>query len=121
MDQGEGVWSRAHSLVREKFARKQRQNDCARRVQSMYGGVPLERLESMAGNKLENMACKGEPLSTFGKIGGHSALAVVSITCFVAPGYEAPFSLSQSVAFAAGTIVHADVLQLLPVGVVEDD
>jgi hypothetical protein len=32
-----------------------------------------------------------------------------------------PFSLPQSVAFAAGTVVHADVLQLHPVGGVEDD
>jgi hypothetical protein len=51
-------------------------------------------------------------LLTLLKMGGRSALGVVHITRFVAP---------QSVAFAAGTIVHADVLQLLPVGSVEDD
>jgi hypothetical protein len=67
------------------------------------------------------MVCKGEPLPTLVKMGVHSALGVVSITRFVAPGHEAPFSLPQSVAFAAGAIVHVDVLQLLPVGVVEDD
>jgi hypothetical protein len=77
-------------------------------------------LESAAGHKLEKMVCKGEPLSTFGKMGGRSALGFVSITRFVAPGHEALFSLPQSVAFA-GTVVHADVLQLLPVSVVEDD
>jgi hypothetical protein len=89
----------------------------------MYGGVPLGGLESAAGNKLVKMVCKGEHLSTLVKLGGCSALGVVSITRFVVsiPGHEAPFSLLQSVAFAAGTIVHADVLQLLPVGVVEDD
>jgi hypothetical protein len=67
------------------------------------------------------MYCKGEPLSTLVKMGDQSALGVVFITRFVAPGHEAPFSLPQSVAFAAGTIVHIDVLQLLPVGVVQDD
>jgi hypothetical protein len=36
-------------------------------------------------------------------------------------GHEVLFSLPQSVAFAAGTIVHADVVQRLPVGGVEDD
>jgi hypothetical protein len=77
-------------------------------------------LESAAGNKLEKMFCKGEPLSTMVKMGGRNAQGVVHITSFVAPGHEAPFSLPQSVAFAAGTIMHADVLQLLPVGGVED-
>jgi hypothetical protein len=74
-------------------------------------------------NKLEKMACKGEPLSTLVKMGGRSVLlvGVVTITRFVAPGHEAPFSLPQSVAFAAGTIVHTVVQQLLPVGVVEND
>jgi hypothetical protein len=78
-------------------------------------------LESKAGNKLEKMVCKVEPLSTLVKMGGRSALGVVHITHSVAPSCEAPFSLPQSVAFAAGTIVHADVRQLLPVGGVEDD
>jgi hypothetical protein len=121
MDQGEGAFSRAHSLVREKFGRKATSNDCARRVQSMYKGVPLGGLGSAAGNKLETMVYKGEPLSTLIKMGGRSAISIVPITRFVAPGHEAPFSPPQSVAFAAGTIVHADVLQLRPVGVVEDN
>jgi hypothetical protein len=67
------------------------------------------------------MVCKGEPLSTLVKMGGHSAVAVVHNTGFVAPGHKAPFSLPQSVAFAVGTILHADLLQLLPVGGVEDE
>jgi hypothetical protein len=54
-------------------------------------------------------------------VGGRSALAVVQVTRCVVPGHEAPFSLPQSVAFAAGTILHAAVLQLPPVGGVEDD
>jgi hypothetical protein len=49
-------------------------------------------------------------------VGGRSALGVVHITSFVFPGHEAPFSLPQFVALAAGTIVHAHVVQLLPVG-----
>jgi hypothetical protein len=53
------------------------------------------------------MVCKGDPLSTLVKVGGRSALAVVKVLCFIAPGHEAPFSLPQSVEFAAGTIVHA--------------
>jgi hypothetical protein len=121
MDQWEGVFPRAFSLVREKFGRKATSNDCARRVQSMYGGVLLVELGSAAGNKLEKMVCQGDPLSTLVKMGGRCALGVVHITCFVARGHEAPFSLPQSVAFAAGYIMHADVLQLLPVGGVEDD
>jgi hypothetical protein len=60
-------------------------------------------------------------MSMLVKVGGCSALGVVHITRFVAPDHEAPFSLPQSVAFAAGTIAHADVLHLLPVGGVEDD
>jgi hypothetical protein len=87
----------------------------------MYGGVPLVGLKSAAGNKLEKMVFKGEPLSTLVKMCGRSALGVGHITRFVAPRHEAPSSLPHSVAFAAGTIVHADVLQLLPVGGVEDD
>jgi hypothetical protein len=79
------------------------------------------RLESVAGKKLEKMVCKSDPLSTLVKMGGHSALGVVHITRFVAPGNGAPFSLPQSVVFAAGTIVHADVRQVLPVGGEEDD
>jgi hypothetical protein len=55
-------------------------------------------LESAAGKKLEKMVCKGEPLSTLVNMGGHSALGVVLITRFVAPGHKAPFSLPQSVA-----------------------
>jgi hypothetical protein len=121
MDQGEGVFPRAHALVSEKFGRKATSNDCTRRIQSMYGEVSLGGLESVAGNKLEKMVWRGEPLSTLVKMGGRSALGIDSITRFVAPGHEAPFSLPQSVEFPAGTIVHADVLQLLPVGVVEDD
>jgi hypothetical protein len=54
-------------------------------------------LESTAGKKLENMICKGDPLSTLVKMGSHSALGIVHITRFVAPGHEAPFSLPQSV------------------------
>jgi hypothetical protein len=54
-------------------------------------------------------------------MGGISALGVVHITRFVALGHKAPFSLPQSAAFAAGTIIHADVLLLLPVGGLEDD
>jgi hypothetical protein len=64
---------------------------------------------------------QGRTLSTLVTMGGRSALGVVSVTRFVAPGHEAPFSLPQSDAFDAGTIVHADVLHLLPVGVVVDD
>jgi hypothetical protein len=109
------------SFVREKFGRKATSNDRARRVQSMYGGMPLVGMGSAAGNKLKKMVCKDDPLSTLVKVGGRSALAVVHITHFVAPGHEAPFSLPQSVAFAAGTIVHANVLQLLPVGGVHND
>jgi hypothetical protein len=86
----------------------------------MHGGLPLVGLESTAGSKLEKMVCKGKPLSTLVKMGGRSALDIVRVTSFVTPGHQAPFSLPQSVAFAAGTIVHADVLQLLPVGGVED-
>jgi hypothetical protein len=67
------------------------------------------------------MVCKGDPLSTLVNMGSHSALGVFHVTHLVVPGHEAPFSLPQSVAFAAGTIVHADVLQLLPVGGLEDD
>jgi hypothetical protein len=33
-------------------------------------------LESTAGNKLEKMVCKGDPLSTLVKVGGCSALGV---------------------------------------------
>jgi hypothetical protein len=84
-------------------------------------GVPLVELESAAGNKLEKMGFKGDSLSTLVKMGGRSAVGVVHITRFVAPGHEAPFSLAQSVAFAAGTIVHADLSQLPLVGSVEDD
>jgi hypothetical protein len=69
MDQGEGVFPRALSFVREKVGRKATSNDCARRVQSMYGGVTLVGLESAAGIKLKEMVCKGEPLSTLVKMG----------------------------------------------------
>jgi hypothetical protein len=86
----------------------------------MYGGVPW-RIGERGRNTLDKMVCKDEPLSTLVKMGGRSALGVVSITRFGAPGHETPFSLPQSVEFAAGTIVHADALQLLPVGVVVDD
>jgi hypothetical protein len=102
--------------VRVKFGQKGPSNDCARRVQSMNRGVPLVGLESAAGNKLEKLVCKGETLSTLIKMDGHTALGVVDITRFVAPGHKVLFSLPLSVAFAAGTIVHADVLQLLSVG-----
>jgi hypothetical protein len=57
------------SLVRVKFGQKGTSNDCARRVQSMHGGVSLVGLESAAGNKLGKMVCKGEPLSTLIKMG----------------------------------------------------
>jgi hypothetical protein len=67
------------------------------------------------------MVFKGEPLSTLVRMGARCALGLVLLSHFVAPGHEAPFSLPQSVAFAAGTIVHADVLQLLPVSVVQGD
>jgi hypothetical protein len=39
----------------------------------------------------------------------------------LSPGQEAPFSPAQSAAFAAGTIVLANLLQLLLVSGVEDD
>jgi hypothetical protein len=81
--------------------------------------VPFEGLECAAGNKLEKILCKGDPMS--GLQGSRSALAVVQGTRFGVPGHEAPFSVLHFVAFAAGTIVHADVLQLLSVGGVEDD
>jgi hypothetical protein len=84
----------------------------------MCGGVPLVGLESTAGNKLEKTVCKANPSMV--KMGGRSALGVVHITRFAAPGHEVPFSLPQSVALATGTIVHADVIQLLPVDGVED-
>jgi hypothetical protein len=87
----------------------------------MYGGVPLVYLESAAENKLEKMVCKSETLCTFVKVGGRSALGVVQITRFVAHGHEAPFNLPLSDAFAAGTNLHADALQLLPVGGEDDD
>jgi hypothetical protein len=56
----------------------------------MYGGVPLAGLESAAGNKLEKVACKGEPLSTLVKMGGHSAQGVFSITRCAAPVTRCP-------------------------------
>jgi hypothetical protein len=108
------------SLVREKLWRKATSNHRARRVQSMCGGVHIVNLKSAAGNMLVEVFCKGDPLSTLVKASGCS-LGVVLVTRFVAPGHEVPFSLPQSVAFAAGTIVHADVLQLLPVDGVEED
>jgi hypothetical protein len=43
------------------------------------------------------------------------------VTRFAAPAHEALFCLSQSVALAAGIIVYAVVLQLLPDSGVEDD
>jgi hypothetical protein len=89
------VFPRAISLVREKIGQKATSNDCARRVQSMYGGVPLVGLERTAGNKLEKMVCKGEPLSTFVKMGARCALGLVLLSHFVAPGHEAPSSLPQ--------------------------
>jgi hypothetical protein len=49
-------------------------------------------LKSAAGNKLENMVCQGDPLSTLVKMGGRCALGVVHITCFIARGHEAPFT-----------------------------
>jgi hypothetical protein len=63
---------------------------------------------------------QGPPLSTLVKVGGRRALPVVQVTRCVATGHEAPFSLPQSVAFAAGTIMHVDVLKLLPAGGIED-
>jgi hypothetical protein len=110
MDQGEGVFPRALSLVREGGGERQRQTIALAVFSSMYGGVFLGGLESAAGNKLGKMVCEGKPLSTLVKMGGRSALCVVHITRLVAPGHEAHFSLPQSVAFAAGTIMHADVL-----------
>jgi hypothetical protein len=78
--------------------------------------------ESVAGIKLEKMVCKVDPLSTLVKVGGSRALCVVHVIRFVAPGHEAPFILSQAASlFDDGTIVHANVLRLLPVGGVEND
>jgi hypothetical protein len=45
----------------------------------------------------------------FGQGGRSSAPAVVQVTRYINTGHKAPFSLPQSVALAAGTIVHADV------------
>jgi hypothetical protein len=81
------------SLVREKFGRKATSNNHARRVQSMYGRVPLVDLESAAGNKLEKMISMGYPMLTLVKVGCYSALGVVHITRYVAPCHKAPFSL----------------------------
>jgi hypothetical protein len=108
------------SLVREKFRRIRynvKHSPCSKHRFFLMG------LESTAGNKLEKTVCKGAPLSTLAKVCGHTALGVVhvDVTRFVAPGHDAPFSLPQPVAFADGTIVHADVLQLLSGGGVEDD
>jgi hypothetical protein len=83
------------SLVRKKFVRKA--NDSGRHVQSMYGWVPSMGLERAAGNKLEKVVFKGDPLSTLIKVGGRSAIAIVKFTCLIAPDYEAPFSLPQFV------------------------
>jgi hypothetical protein len=90
---GKACFQELTPVAREKFGRKAMSNDCARCVQSMCRGVPLGGLESAAGNKLEKMVCKGEHLSTLVKMGGRTALGVVSITRSVAPGHEAPFSL----------------------------
>jgi hypothetical protein len=120
-DRSEGRCVHKSSLVREKFWRKATSKDRTQRVRSMYGGAPLAGMESTAGNKLERMVCKGDPLSTLVKVSCRSVLNVVHVTRFVDSGHEAPFSLLRSTAFAAGTIVHADVLQLLPFGGVEDD
>jgi hypothetical protein len=84
------------SLVAEKFGRKAMSRECAHRDQSMYGGAPLVRSESVAGNKLEKIVCKGDHLSMLVKMGGRSAIGVVHITRFAALGHEAPFSLPQS-------------------------
>jgi hypothetical protein len=65
------------SLVREKLGQKAMSNDRARSVQSTCGGVSLVGLESVAGNKLKRVVCKGDPLSMLVKVGGHSPLAVV--------------------------------------------
>jgi hypothetical protein len=108
------------SLGRERFGRQAASNDRARRVESMYGGVPLVGLESAAITK-EKMGCKGDPLSTLVKMGSCSALGVVHVTRFVAPDHQTPLSLPQSVALAAGTIVHANVLQFAHVDGEEDD
>jgi hypothetical protein len=63
---------------------------------------------------------QGRPPVHIGQVGDGCALAVVRKNRFVAPGQEAPFSLPQSVALAACTIIHASVLQLLPVSGVAD-
>jgi hypothetical protein len=65
-----------------------------------------------AGNKREKMVRKGDP-STMVNVDRRSCLTVVKVTCFLAPGHEAPF--------AAGIIVHADVLLVAPVGGAESD
>jgi hypothetical protein len=87
---GEGVFTRALSLVGEKLRRKAMSSDHAQRFQCMYGGVPLVGLESAAGNKLEKVVCKGDPLSMLVKVGCLSVLGVVHFTRFVGPGHERP-------------------------------
>jgi hypothetical protein len=102
--------------MREQFGRKATSNDrrvnvrrslCSKHVRrSVFYGLVIT-----AGNKLEEMLCKGDPLTESVKVGERRVLAIVQVTCFVALGHEALFSVPQSVALAAGTIVHADVLR----------
>jgi hypothetical protein len=114
MNQGEGLFTRAPWCVRSlgecqtialdvsKHERRSASRKLGERGRKQAGESGLQGWPSVhvgRSGRLQSRRCPRHPLCC--------------------PRHKAPFSLPQSVAFTAGTIVHPDVIQLLPVGGVE--
>jgi hypothetical protein len=118
MDQGEGVFTRAPSCARSLGERQ-----CQTIALDVFKACTEECL-SWAWRARQEASWKKWlaratpcPIWSRWAVAVRQALSVLlpGLARVVAPGHDVPFSLPQSVTLVFGTILHADVLQLLPV------